>query len=180
MKTFIQAIVALAIMSTPCHSFVAPIEFAEKCGRSDAILRCVVIHIVTVAGGVRDSRGSEEDVLEGEWTGPSSVAVARVVRVIKGDSKKIGSIILIPCGYGMDESPCELTESKDYILFLESMGRNYFHPLGPFCIHRVQQDSVGMSGFDWEGDFDPDREDRETATLEEFIRRIKKATGEGG
>ena len=56
------------------------------------------------------------------------------------------------------------------------MGRNYFHPLGPFCMHRVQKGLVGLSGFDWEGDFDPENKNGETSPLEEFVRRIKEVT----
>ena len=176
MKTLFLAILSTMAMLAPCHSFVVPLEFGSKCKRSDAIVRGVVIDIVTVAGVVESSGGGEEAILEEDWAGPTSLAVIRVVSVIKGDSKSIGSFVFVPCGYNFDESPCELTESKDYILFLESMGRNYFHPLGPFCMHRVQKEVVGMSGFDWGGDFDPENKSRETVSLDEFVRRIKTAT----
>ena len=174
MKPLFQAILATVIMLTPCYSFVAPIEFGEKCKRSDAVIRGVVVDIVTVAGQVKNSSGSDEDILEGDWTGPKSLAVIRVVSVMKGNSKKINTVIFVPCGYSFDESPCELTKSKDYILFLESMGHNYYHPLGPFCMHRVQKEMVGMSGFDWEGDFDPKNKNAKTIALDEFTKRVKE------
>lgn len=47
-------------------------------------------------------------------------------------------------------------------------------------MYRVQKEVVGMSGFDWEGDFDPENKNRKTATLEEFITRIKDATDKEG
>lgn len=142
-------------MLTTSYAFVAPIDLKAKCDKSDAIVRGVVVDIVTVAKDIKDSRGSDQKILEGEWTGPSSVAIVRVVSVLKGDIKSMDTIIFVPCGYGFDESPCELTKSKDYILFLKSMGHNYYHPVNPFSMHRVQKDMVGMGGFDWEGDFDP-------------------------
>lgn len=175
MKKLLITILAAAAMLTPCHSMVAPIEFEEKCNRSDAIIRGVVLNIVTVAQKTKSSSGHEGSLLEGGFTGPSSVAVIRVVKVLKGDSEKVGPIIFVPCGYSFDESPCELTQSKDYILFLKSMGHNYFHPLGPFCMHRVQKEVVGMSGFDWEGDFNLKSKNREIASIEEFLKLIKKA-----
>ncbi|MBK1790690.1 hypothetical protein [Persicirhabdus sediminis] len=173
MKTLIQAILATLIMLSPCYAFVVPLKFAEKCERSDAIIRGVVLDIITVAGEVEDSSGGKESILEGAWTGPHSIAVIRVVSVIKDDENQVDSVIFVPCGYSYDESPCELTKSKDYILFLDSMSRNYFHPLGPFCMHRVKNELVGMSGFDWDGDFDSSNENRETVPLEEFVKRIK-------
>ena len=162
-------------MFTTSYAFVGPIEFKKKCEQSDAIVRGVVVDIVVVAKDIKDSRGSDQKILEGEWTGPGSVAIVRVVSVLKGDIKSIGTIILVPCGYSFDESPCELTKSKDYILFLESMGHNYYHPIHPFGMHRVQKDMVGMSGFDWEGDFDPKAQNGKAITLEEFTKRIVDA-----
>ena len=134
-----------------------------------------MIDIVQVAGKVETPKGHQESIYKGDWAGPSAVAVVRVISAIKGEPRDIGSIILVPCGYDFDESPCELTKTKEYILFLESMGRNYFHPLGPFCMHRVHGGIVGMSGFDWDGDFDPKNTNRETSPVEDFIRRIKDA-----
>ena len=165
-------------MVTTSYAAFVPIDFNTKCKKSDAIVRGVVIDMVKVARNVEDSRGGDEKILEGEWSGPESVAVIRVISVIKGDAKKVNTIIFVPCGYNFDESPCELTKSKEYILFLESMGRNYFHPLDPFCMHRVQKEKVGMSGFDWGGDFDPENKDAKAIKLEEFIARIKKTATE--
>lgn len=158
---------------------VAPVEFKKKCNQSDVILRGVVTDIVTVANDVKDSRGSDQKVLEGDWTGPSSVAVIRVVSILKGDTKKLNTIIFVPCGYSFDESPCELTKSKDYILFLESMGHNYYHPLESFSMHRVQKERVGMSGFDWEGEFEPNAQNAEVISLEEFTKRVMEAIKDG-
>ena len=171
----IQAILAHVIMLAPCFAFAPSKSLEAKSVQSDVIIRGIVLDIVTVAGEAVDSRGGTEDVLEGDWTGPSSVAVVRVVSVLKGDSKKIPSVVFVPCGYSFDESPCELTTSKDYIFFLESMGRRYFHPLDPYCMHRVQDGLVGMSGFDWDEDFEADERPESTMTLQEFVARIEEA-----
>lgn len=175
MKTILSTIFAALIMLTPSYAFVGGVEFGEKCKRSDAIIRGVVVDIVTVAGTTKNSRGQEESILEEEWSGPRSVAIVRIVSVLKGDAKSLNTIMFIPCGYDFDESPCELTKSKDYILFLESMGHGYFHPLDPFSMHRVQKDQVGMSGFDWEGDFDPKEQNGKSIAIEEFTKRVADA-----
>ena len=78
MKTLLITIFATLAMLVPCHSFVEPIEFGEKCKRSDVIIRGVVVNIVTVAGEVKDSGGHGDSVLEGDWISSLfSVAVVR-------------------------------------------------------------------------------------------------------
>ena len=180
MKTLLPTIIITGLCLTNSFALVGTLTLKDKSHKSDAIVRGVVVDIVTVAGQVKDSRGGDENILEGDWSGPSSVAVIRVVSLIKGNAKNINTIIFVPCGYDFDESPCELTKSKDYILFLRSMGHGYYHPLGPFCMHRVQKDIVGMSGFDWKGDFDPKNKNGKSISLEEFTRRVKEALNKKG
>lgn len=177
MKTILQTIIITGLCLTDSFALVEAMTLKDKSSKSDVIVRGVVVDVVTVAKQVKDSNRGDENILGGAWSGPSSVAIIRVVSLIKGDSKNMNTIIFVPCGYNFDESPSELTKSKDYILFLRSMGHNYYHPLGPFCMHRVKKGAVGMSGFDWEGDFDPKNKNGKSIALEDFTQRINKALG---
>lgn len=148
-------------------------EWGAKCVQADAIIRGVVIDLVLLTKRTDDSRGfSSEKNVDEDFSGPHAVAIVRVTDVLKGRSQGYSGIIFVPCGYDFDESPAELTKSKDYILFLHHMGENYFRPLDPFSMHRVQVDRVSKSGFDTESDFKDEAAKTETEPLSEFKKQI--------
>jgi hypothetical protein len=155
------------------NGFVEPMEWGAKCVRADAIIRGVVIDMILLTKRTDDSRGlSRERIVDKDFSGPHAVAIVRVTDVLKGPAENYPPIMFIPCGYDFDESPAELTRSKDYILFLHHMGANYFQPLDPFSMHRVQVDRVSKSGFDTESDFKDEAAKTETVPLSEFKNQI--------
>ncbi|MGJ8655005.1 MAG: hypothetical protein ACSHX6_01035 [Akkermansiaceae bacterium] len=164
--TFITLITGLLFVDG--FAMTGSLAFKDKCEKSDAIVRGVVVDIIDLTPIGKASGGSGK-----AFSGPHSVALVRVEGVFKGESVKEGGIIFIPCGYSFDESPCELTKSREYFLFLGSMGRNYYHPLGSYCMHLVRGGKVGMSGFDWEGEFESKSENARTVGVDEFVGKIK-------
>jgi len=156
------------------YAFAPKMSFDDKCQKSDMIVQGEVVNVTNLfPNGSRPNEGGDKD--NEKYFGPKSVAVFRVQKVIKGDSKYLNRLILIPCQYDSDISPSELTKSKNYVLFLEQMGRGYFHPLAPSCTHRVLNNRVGLSGLDWDGDFDSEIINGENISLPEFIEDITKS-----
>lgn len=154
-------------------AFVIPMTWEDKCIGSDAIIRGEVVELIQLPKGVESPKGSTpEKVTDAGFSGPHSVAVVRVTDVVKTNIGDLQKIIFIPCGYDFDESPAELTKAKDYILFLRSMGENYFHPMDYCSTHRVQKENVGLSGLDTDADFIEEVLEEESVKREEFVRRI--------
>lgn len=173
-----QTLLITAILVHPALAFVVPLEWDEKCKKADAIVRGVVIDVVPLTKQVEDSGGfTSEKNSDEDFTGPHAVALVRVTEILKGEATDLAGVIFVPCGYDFDESPAELTKTKEYALFLEKMGHNYFHPLDPFSMHRVQMGRVGNSGFDTASDFDAGKKAVESMTCEEFAKRVRRALG---
>ena len=162
-------------LTGPLSAFVAPVSLGEKCSRADGIVRGVVVDIVPVTRPTEDSSGlGAEKTTDREFTGPNAIAVVRVVEVLKGSPTVIRGTILVPCGYDFDESPSELTETKDYLLFLRSMGHGYFHPLDPFSTHRIQLGRISQSGIDSDADFEGNNEGKAPLPYGEFAAQVRE------
>lgn len=156
--------------------FVEPLPLKEKAATADAIVRGVVVNVIQLAVSTSDSRGaSVEKITDKNFSGPNAVAIVRVTDQLKGDFKPDHGIIFVPCGYDFDESPAELTVAKEYMLFLKSMGHNYYHPTTAYSTHRVQMGRVSTSGIDTESYFEPQASPEETLPLEEFMKQVKEA-----
>jgi hypothetical protein len=135
-----------------------------------------VVDVIPLTKGTEDSGGHRiEKNVDEDFTGPHAVAILRVTDVLKGPAENYPSVMFIPCGYDYDESPAELTKSKDYILFLRHMGGNYFSPLDPFSMHRVQVNRVAKSGLDTDSDFKKENIKTKTVQLSEFTAQIAEA-----
>jgi hypothetical protein len=178
-KGSVGLILVLSGIMSPLPAFVADIGFDARCNGADAIVRGVVVEMVPVTGPVADSRGhAGEKITDGGFTGPNAVAIVRVTDLLKGERDRIQGLIFVPCGYDFDESPAELTKSKEYFLFLRSMGYHYFHPLDAFSMHRVQGGRVSLSGFDWDEDFKVGADEAKSTPVEGFVEKIRKSVVE--
>ncbi|RYZ91347.1 MAG: hypothetical protein EOP06_06985 [Proteobacteria bacterium] len=175
----IKSVVSLLLsgfLVIPVSGFVASLTLSEKAAEADVIARGVVVKIIQLTAQVTDSGGSNtgKNTDEG-FSGPHAIAVVRVTDTLKGQLKSQQGIIFVPCGYSFDESPAELTATKEYVLFLQDMGRSYYHPTTAFSTHRVQAGRVGKSGFDYDGDFKAEKIQGDTQAIEEFVKQIKEA-----
>lgn len=156
------------------HGFVAPMSLPEKARGSDTIVRGVVLKIIPLSIEVSDSRGPHPGKIPSEkFAGPNCVALVRVIEAVKGKVRE--DVIFVPCGYNFDESPGELTEAKEYLLFLKSMGNNYHHPLHASCTHLIENSRVSISGNDHDGDFEPDEIADKTVSYADFVKQIREA-----
>src|SRR5690606_8876523 len=165
---YIFVFVALFLVNE-VSAFTSGMTLERKSVESGLIIQGKVVSVIdlSVQGVVLETKESmKSEVLSKEFSGPTAVALVYVEKVVKGDLKFLGTVVYVPCGYSFDESPSELTKSVRYVLFLEAMGRNFFHPLGPYCIHRIFEEKVGLSGFDWKGDFDADAKNGASMSLE--------------
>jgi hypothetical protein len=99
----------------------------------------------------------------GIYLGPTSIAAAKITSVWKmpsnerrfmsdesGEEKNrlpaLPETIMIPCEYDYEAQPSNLTAGRTYIVFLQSMGRNFYHPLDPASTHVIQADRVAHFG----------------------------------
>jgi hypothetical protein len=71
----------------------------------------------------------------------------------EGNATSLPKTIIVPCQHTYDESPSSLTQGKSYVVFLEAMGANLYHPLDPACTHLIKDDRV--SDFGMNSDPDP-------------------------
>lgn len=172
MKKLIYILIVTNFSLLELLAFAPSMSLEDKCKKSDIIIKGAVMKIVELSVPDDKVKRTNPNKPEPYSTGPNSVAIVYIETVLKGDRKLQGSLIFVPCDYGVDVSPCELSESIKYVLFLESMGRNYYHPLGPYCMHRIHGAKIGLSGFDWMGDFDNKSANGKNAMLSEFVRKI--------
>lgn len=164
------------LLARPAVAFVVPLGWSEKCASADAIVRGVVIDIVQLTKHAPDSRGSSiERNVDKDFAGPHAVAIVKAIEILKGDEEKLNGVFFIPCGFDFDESPAELTQTKEYVFFLRQMGYSYFHPLDPFSMHRMQRGRVGLSGFDTDSDLEEGAKSGESVSYEEFVDRVRKS-----
>lgn len=184
MKAMLAALLLLSISINDISAMQQASSIEDKCKNSDVIIKCAVLSIqslpVPKSSNVEPEGPSSEPnfkLQDSRFLGPNAVALVRVDEVLKGDEKLKGKEIYVPFGYVKTVSPSELTKSEKYVLFLESMGHNFYHPLDPFSMHRISKDNkfVGLSGLDWEGDFDPAIVIGEITNLDGFLRRVEKA-----
>lgn len=179
MKKVLIIFFVLVGMEAKIFAFAAGMGFEDKCKNSELIIQCKVLDIISLSpGGLQLGKGNELKSNK-NYAGPNSVALVHVQQIFKGNRKLLNTVIFIPCGYKFDESPCELSKSIKYVLFLEMMGRNFYHPLDPYCMHRISMDKVGLSGFDWEGDFDPKSKNGRNMPISEFIEKIARSSVSG-
>ncbi|RYD48401.1 MAG: hypothetical protein EOP85_03625 [Verrucomicrobiaceae bacterium] len=174
-----KAIISLMLsgfLAVPVAGFVAATPFPEKVAKADVIARGVVVKIIQLTTDITDSRGpSSEEVTDKGFSGPNAIALFRVTETLKGKLEPNQSVVFVPCGYSFDESPSELTDTKEYVLFLKDLTRNYYHPTTSYSIHRVQDGRVCISGFDWDENFKPENIEKETEPVGKFIQKIKAA-----
>ena len=141
-------ILSLAIHA---HAFVIPLTFDEKCRDADAILHIVVekVERVSLTSGMK-------------WQF-QALARCKVMGSFIGDQKWEAEYVFIPCGYGFDESLCDIQEKHEYVVFLETLGNfsKFAHPLRALCCHPVSDGKVDLL----EGDETP-------ISLEELANKI--------
>ncbi|WAC21673.1 hypothetical protein OVA24_09775 [Luteolibacter sp. SL250] len=180
-KHMVLAVGLLLAVVQNSQAFAPFYSWKDKCAGADVIVRGVVVDVVQLVGKVKDSRGSElETITDGGYTGPSAVAIFRVTAVVKEGDYLTESVIFIPCGYNHDENPAELTKTKEYFLFLRSMGSNYFDPLNNVAMHRVQKGRVDLEGGDGDNAFGSEAGKDKTTDDEDFVKRIREALREVG
>ena len=161
-------LVVVCLTDLKVAAFVVPLELKEKCEKADLIVRAVVIDVVRLTGDPSEGRITSED-----YYGPHSVALVRVVEVLKSGEGRREGVILVPCGHDIDESPGELTKAKDYLLFLKSMGHNYFHPVDAYSTHRISAGRVALSGLDDDSAFEADAGEVKTEAYDRYCAHIK-------
>jgi len=163
------------------RGFAVPLDFGMRCGTADVIVRGVVVDIVPLVARGRESKRGEKEA-DDDFGGPMNVAIVRVTDVVKpGAETKIkgpAGLIYVPCGYNFDESPCELTDGKEYVLFLKAGGNNFFNAVDFMSTNRVVNGVVGMSGIDGDLDFDGTSEEKDRLPYEAFVKRVRGALDE--
>jgi hypothetical protein len=154
---FISAIAFLA--STASAAFF-PLSLQEKTDKADLIVRGKVVSISRLMPD--NGYGSDElvgfDDTSGSYMGPRSIAVIEVKDAWKlpahtlfwsddrSKRKVIPRRIMVPCDYSFRESPSDLTEGREYVLFLRSMTANVYHPVDPSSTHVVHDGRVADFG----------------------------------
>ncbi|MGJ8635155.1 MAG: hypothetical protein ACSHX7_14660 [Luteolibacter sp.] len=166
---FIFTILALAL---DLSAFTGSKTLERKTAESSTIIQGKVVGIVRLSVPEISVDSPESEILVKKSFGPAAVALVYVEKVIKGNPNFLRTIVYMPCDYNLNESPSEVTESVRYVLFLEALGKNFFHPLDSYSTHRIFEDKIGLSGFDWKGDFDPDSKNGKNMSLEKFLSDV--------
>ena len=161
----------MKLLTVDLLAITPSLSMEDKCQKSNLIIQGSVLRIIDLS--YADDK-SNDLKLNQDYAGPNSVALVRVQKVVKGDKKYMGTVIFVPCGYNFDASPSELSNSIKYVLFLKEMGHNYYHPTGSYCMHRILKDRIGLSGFDWEGEFSSKSKNAKTSLLNQFIQNLEK------
>lgn len=138
------------------------LSLEQKVTRADVIAKVTVRKITRVMP--EKPNKAVDPKVEGTYFGPLCIAEVEIDDLWKNSGKKtafwsdegkavsLPKTILVPCEYRFEESPSSLTEGKSYVVFLEAMGANLYHPLDPACTYRVKDDRVSDSGIDSEPD----------------------------
>ena len=169
-STYILAIINLLTINL--FAVTGSMSLEDKCEKSDLIVQGLVLEIIDLYDFTDKSKKTR--FTDRKFGGPYSLALVRVKNVLKGEQTLKDKVIYIPCEYNFDESPCELTKSVEYILFMDGMDRNFYQPLDSFCIHRILDNKIGLSGFDWAGEFTSESNNAKTLLLSQFIQNVKK------
>lgn len=135
-----------------------PLSLKEKVTRADVIAKVTVRKVTRL---MPDKPNVAVDPkLEGSYFGPLCIAEVKIDELWKNSGKKtvfssiegklvsLPKTILVPCEYQFQESPSSLTEGKSYVVFLEAMGANLYHPLDQASTHRIKEDRVSDFGMD--------------------------------
>lgn len=148
---FILLTLWVAIVPLRSQAFVVPMPFAEKCSKAEAILHITVEKVESV------------DLTKNIAWQFHAVARCKVISSYKGKEDWKGKLVFIPCDYHFDESPCDIEEGKEYVVFLETMGNfsKFGHPVGPLCCHLISDGKV-FSGIPEKG----------AMKVEEFVQLI--------
>lgn len=179
---YLLSIILFLLYCTPYVIAIAPrMTLENKCFESDIIIRCSVISIRELPSQKNKEKkpshieSAVSKQAEKGPIGPKSVAMVLIEEVVKGDPNFKGKYIYIPCGYESNISPSELTKSKKYVLFLKRMGHNFYYPVHHTSIHRISENNelLGLSGVDWEGDFETHLVNGEKVILGESVQLDK-------
>lgn len=135
------------------YGAIRPLELREKTENADLIVVGRVESIV---------RLSPDEPSSSSYVGPRSIAVISVREAWKiPDStlfvtfeNQIVSMpprfIYVPCDYYRPEPPTSLTEKRDYVLFLEKLGENFYKPVDLASTHRLTAQLVQDFGMNLE------------------------------
>lgn len=89
-----------------------------------------------------------------------------------GSRPALPMYIMVPCDYHFSESLSDLTAKVDYVLFLESLGGNFYHPVDPGSTHVVYEQRVRTFGMNHPVR-DEEKFKMDSIPLEEFKSRIE-------
>lgn len=144
--------------------FFVPLSLDEKVLQADVIAK-VTVRKVTRIMAEKPNEGVDQKI-QGLYNGPLCIATVELEEVWKNTGRKtaysptegrtlsLPKTIMVPCQYTFDESPSSLTEGKSYVVFLQAMGANLYHPLDPASTHRIKEGKV--SDFGMNSDPTPD------------------------
>lgn len=163
MKPILPLITSLLLCQFALAAFF-PLSLEEKVSQADVIAK-VTVHKITRVMPEKPNKAVDPKA-KGTYFGPLCIAEVEIDELWKHSGKKatfssiegklvsLPKTILVPCEYQFEESPSSLTEGKSYVVFLEAMGANIYHPLDQASTHRIKEDRV--SDFGMNSDPTPD------------------------
>ncbi|WP_170156791.1 hypothetical protein [Roseimicrobium gellanilyticum] len=149
--------------------------------KADLVVVAEVISVNRLAS--REMLVTEKE--RGLYLGPTSIAVVKISALWKdsghltrfitdGSGDKLTQAIFVPCDYTFDESPSDLTVGRRYVLFLDALGANMFHPIDPASTHVLHEGRVATFGVNHSPGEDFTQQ---SLTLEEFKKQVMNAIG---
>lgn len=179
-RLFAVAALAITTVSFMCEAAFFPLSLEEKSASADLVVVAEVVSVNRLA--TREALVA--DVKQGMYLGPTSIAVVKIsavwkdsghlTRFIAGNSGAgvLTQTIFVPCGYTFDESPSDLTVGQRYVMFLDALGANMFHPLDPASTHVLHEGRVATFGVNH-----PPANDfkEQSVSVEEFNKQVMSA-----
>ena len=158
-----QIVACTIVLNSLLHPFFTPLTMKEKSEGADLI---AIGTVVSVTRLMPENSSIAVETNDAHYMGPGSVAVVEVSETWKRPEKtpmfklellKAGpethsvqsvtpKYIMVPCDYSFHESPSELTNGRNYVLFLRQTGNNIYHPLDPASTHVISEGRVAKFG----------------------------------
>lgn len=172
-------VVAGLVTSALCYAAFVPMQSKERASKSVLIIKGTVKK-VEVLFDAKPTKGVGQ--IDGHYFGPSSVAVVDIEEIWKlpdngtcfvpnqPKEHTLPMQVLVPCDYTYEESPADLTAGRTYVLFLEQMGSNFYHPTDKASTHVVHDGRVAKFGMNLQPGQDFSTESIPLAEFREQIR----------